>query len=246
MKIEQFLESNHKCSELRRAVTASLNYNHSDPCLEFAIKTFTGAISEGLVSTPIANIQQQKNLGESRIEHSSCRKTLFNSIRSKKKDDSLPRRSSKRLSRHAPELVANSLSNEQVLKIAAGKSCNSKAIRNADLTPANLTDKASQQLEIGPRMALEHHDSTYRTTVFHVKSSNKSKEPHQSQTVSTEMNNEMPGLQSAIPFGNSWSDPCFEFAFKTITGSSPAEDSFAFLSHLHQQFGSSCTQRDGN
>ena len=105
----------------------------SDPCLEFAIKTLTGAIpledaiNEGLVSTPFANIQQQKNLAETRIEHSSCRKTSFNSIRSKNKDGSLHHRSSKRLAGHAPRLVA-SLSNERVVKVAAIKSCNSKAI----------------------------------------------------------------------------------------------------------------------
>ena len=109
----------------------------------------------------------------------------------------------------------------------------------------NLTDKASQELEIGPRMALEHHDFTGITTVYHVESSNKSKEPHQNQTVPTEMIDK-PWLQSAIPFGNSWSDPCFGFAFKTVTGSSPAEESFAFQSHFNQQFGSSGTQRDGN
>ncbi|XP_022759880.1 methyl-CpG-binding domain-containing protein 13-like isoform X2 [Durio zibethinus] len=222
----------------------------SDPCLEFAIKTLTGAIpledaiNEGLVSPPIANIQQQKNLAETRIEKSSCRKTLFNSIRSKNNDGSLLRRSSKRLAGHSPELVA-SLSNEQALKIADRKSCNSKAIRNADLTSVNLTDKASQQLEIGPRMALERRDFTYRTTVFHVESSNKSKEPHQNQTAPTEVIGK-PGLQSAIPFQNSWSDPCFGFAFKTVTGSSPAEDSFAFQSHFNQQFDSSGSQRDGN
>ncbi|XWS38393.1 hypothetical protein CRYUN_Cryun19dG0127200 [Craigia yunnanensis] len=222
----------------------------SDPCLEFAIKTLTGAIpledaiNEGLVSPPIANIQQQKNLAETRIEHSSCRRTLFNSIRSKNKDGSLPHRSSKWLVGHSPELVANSLSNERVLEIAARKSCSSKAIRNADLTSENLTDKASQQLEIGPRMALER-DFTGITTVYHVESSNKSKEPHQNQTVPTKMI-EKPGLQSAIPFGNSWSDPCFGFAFKTVTGSRPAEESFAFQSHFNQQFGSYGTQRDGN
>lgn len=220
----------------------------SDPCLDFAIKTLTGAIpledaiSEGLVSPPIGNIQQHKNLAETRIEQSSCRKTLFNSIKSQNKGGSLPRRSSKRLARHSLELVEKSLSNERVPKIAARKSCNSKAIQNADLTSANMTDKASQQLEIGPKMAVEHPDFRYKTTVFNVDSSNKSQEPHQNQTVSTEMN-EKPGMQSAISFGNSWSDPCFGFAFKTATGSSPAGDGFAFQSHCNQQFGSFGTQR---
>ncbi|KAK6263081.1 hypothetical protein QUC31_008897 [Theobroma cacao] len=223
----------------------------SDPCLEFAIKTLTGAIpledaiNEGLVSTPIANIQQQVNLAETRIEHSRCRKALFNSIRSKK-DCSFPHRSLKQLAGRAPELEANSLSNERVLKIAARKSCNSKAIRNVDLTSENPIDKASQELETGPRPALQHPDFTYRTTVFQVESPNKSKAPHLNLTAPTEMNIEKPGLHSAIPFGNSWSDSRFEFAFKTVTGSSPAEDSFAFQSNFHQQFGSSGSQIDGN
>ncbi|XVE64878.1 hypothetical protein DITRI_Ditri07aG0136900 [Diplodiscus trichospermus] len=222
----------------------------SDPCLEFAIKTLTGAIpledaiNEGLVLPSIANIQQPKNLAETRIEHSSCRKTLFNTTRSKNKDVSLPHRSSKRLAGHSPELVPNSSANEQVIKTAARKSCDSKGTRNADLTSVNLTNKACQ-LEIGPSMELERHDFTYLTSASHVESSNKSKEPHQNQTVPSEKI-EKPGLQSAIPFGNSWSDPRFGFAFKTRTGSSPAEDSFAFQSHFNQQFGSFGTQRDGN
>ncbi|XVF52854.1 hypothetical protein PTKIN_Ptkin05aG0052100 [Pterospermum kingtungense] len=219
----------------------------SDPCLEFAIKTLTGAIpledaiSEGLVSPPVDNIQQQKNLAETRIEHSSCRKTLFNTSKSKNKDGSLPHRSSKRLAKHSPELVANSTSNERVPKNSARKSSNSKAIQNADLTSVNVTDKASQQLEVGPRMTVEH-DFRYITSAFNVESSNRSKEPHQNQTVPTEMIKK-PGIQSANPFENSWSDPCFGFAFKTVTGTSPAGDSFAFQSHWNQQFGSSGTQR---
>ncbi|OMO58692.1 Methyl-CpG DNA binding protein [Corchorus olitorius] len=87
----------------------------SDPCLEFAIKTLTGAIpledaiNKGLTSTPIANIQPQKNPPETRIEHKTCRRALFNSSRSEKKDFTLPHRSSKRLAGHnTPELVANS------------------------------------------------------------------------------------------------------------------------------------------
>ncbi|OMO79474.1 Methyl-CpG DNA binding protein [Corchorus capsularis] len=87
----------------------------SDPCLEFAIKTLTGAIpledaiNKGLTSTPVANIQLQKNPPETRIEHGTCRRALFKSTRSEKKDFSLPHRSSKRLAGHnTPELVANS------------------------------------------------------------------------------------------------------------------------------------------
>ncbi|KAH1080359.1 hypothetical protein J1N35_020120 [Gossypium stocksii] len=206
----------------------------SDPCLEFAIKTLTGAIpledaiNEGLVSAPIANIQPRKNLAETTTENSCCRQTLINTIRSKKKDAGSKQRSSKRLAGHAPELMANSLSNEQFLNLAAQKSYDSKA-RNVNLPSANLTEKSSQQLEFGPKVALEHQDFTYRTNSSHNESSNKSKEPHQNQTIPTGLNNENPGgLPSAIPFGSLCSDPYFKFPFNTLTGSSAAEDSFAF------------------
>ncbi|PPD68772.1 hypothetical protein GOBAR_DD34344 [Gossypium barbadense] len=206
----------------------------SDPCLEFAIKTLTGAIpledaiNEGLVSAPIANIQPQKNLAETTTENSCCRKTLINTIKSKKKDAGSQQRSSKRLAGHAPELMANSLSNEQFLNLAAQKSYDSKA-RNVNLPSANLTEKSSQQLEFGPRVALEHQDFTYRTNSSHNESLNKSKEPHQNQTIPTGLNNENPGgLPSAIPFGSLCSDPYFKFPFNTLTGSSAAEDSFTF------------------
>ncbi|KAL1070436.1 hypothetical protein V6Z11_D11G023000 [Gossypium hirsutum] len=206
----------------------------SDPCLEFAIKTLTGAIpledaiNEGLVSAPIANIQPRKNLAETTTENSCCRKTLINTIRSKKKDAGSQQRSSKRLAGHAPELMANSLSNEQFLNLAAQKSYDSKA-RNVNLPSANLTEKSSQQLEFGPRVALEHQDFTYRTNSSHNESLNKSKEPHQNQTIPTGLNNENPGgLPSAIPFGSLCSDPYFKFPFNTLTGSSAAEDSFTF------------------
>nr|KJB39638.1 hypothetical protein B456_007G022700 [Gossypium raimondii] len=206
----------------------------SDPCLEFAIKTLTGAIpledaiNEGLVSAPIANIQPRKNLAETTTENSCCRKTLINTIRSKKKDAGSQQRSSKRLAGHAPELMANSLSNEQFLNLAAQKSYDSKA-RNVNLPSANLTEKSSQQLEFGPRVALEHQGFTYRTNSSHNESLNKSKEPHQNQTIPTGLNNENPGgLPSAIPFGSLCSDPYFKFPFNTLTGSSAAEDSFTF------------------
>ncbi|KAK8687505.1 hypothetical protein V6N13_086315 [Hibiscus sabdariffa] len=212
----------------------------SDPCLEFAIKTLTGeipledAISEGLVLTSVANVQQQKNLIETRTEHGSCKKTLFNPV-----GYGLQQGSSKHLVGHTPELVANSLSNEQVLDFAAGKIYDSKAIRYVDFTPVNLTVKSSQQLEIGPRTALEHQNFTYNATLSHDESSSKNKEPHINQTIHAQTDDENPGKLSAIPFGSSWtdwSDSFFESPFKVLTSSSPAEDSFAFQRNFHQPF----------
>ncbi|GMJ10956.1 hypothetical protein HRI_004764800 [Hibiscus trionum] len=217
----------------------------SDPCLEFAIKTLTGAIpledaiSEGLDLTSIANVQQQKNLIETRTEHSSCKKTLFNSVGYKRKDVGLQQGSSKQLVGHAPELVENRLSNEQVLDFAAGKIYDSKAIRYVDLTPVNPTVKSSRQLEIGPRTTLEHQNFTYNTTLSRDESSSKSKVPHKNQTVPAQTNDENPRQSSAIPYGSSWSDwsnSFFESPFKILTSSSPAGDSFSFQRNFHQPY----------
>ncbi|KAK9039930.1 hypothetical protein V6N11_015112 [Hibiscus sabdariffa] len=214
----------------------------SDPCLEFAIKTLTGeipledAISKVLDLTSVANVQQQKKIIETRTEHGSCKKTLFNSV-----GYGLQQGSSKHLVGQTPELVANSLSNEQVLDFAAGKIYDSKAVQYVDLNPVNLTVKSSQQLEIGPGTALEHQNFTYNVTLSHDESSSKSKEPHKNQTNHAQTDDENPGMLSAIPFGSSWtdwSDSFFESPFKILTSSSPdpEEDSFAFQKNFHQPF----------
>nr|XP_016466425.1 PREDICTED: uncharacterized protein LOC107789161 isoform X6 [Nicotiana tabacum] len=49
---------------------------------------------------------------------------------------------------------------------------------------------------------------------------------------------------ASYPFGDYWSDPCMEFAFKTLTGAIPVEDTLAFQGSSQQEFNTSYTQAD--
>ncbi|KAF8412295.1 hypothetical protein HHK36_000256 [Tetracentron sinense] len=47
-----------------------------------------------------------------------------------------------------------------------------------------------------------------------------------------------------FPFGDSWSDPCLEFAFKTLTGAIPVEDNLAIQDYFQKQLSTSQTPKD--
>ncbi|KAG1355115.1 hypothetical protein COCNU_07G012270 [Cocos nucifera] len=53
-----------------------------------------------------------------------------------------------------------------------------------------------------------------------------------------ELNEDKPGSPLRLPFGDSWPDPCIEFAFKTLTGDIPVlEDTAAIEEYFHQHLG---------
>ncbi|GKV23097.1 hypothetical protein SLEP1_g32874 [Rubroshorea leprosula] len=239
-----------------------------DPCLVFAIKTLTGAIPledaaiDGLVSAPATNILQEKNLGEA--AHGSARrvKTSLKSNKSKTKKEkelNLPHRSPKRLSRLATQLVVNSLSTEETFTVIGRNSRNEAAIRDAGSISEKLVDGACWQLETEPIMWLRN-GSRYMPGALHEESSSKSKEkdnkPLQNQTVPTEhcqrpdsenIYDEKSKPQFLFPLRDSSSDPCLEFASKTLRGAVAVEDNFALQDYFQQQqLYTSSTKRDGD
>ncbi|TMX04869.1 hypothetical protein EJD97_004243 [Solanum chilense] len=59
-----------------------------------------------------------------------------------------------------------------------------------------------------------------------------------------EQNRRLHAQLASYPFGDYWSDPCMEFAFKTLTGALPVEDTLAFQGSTHQEYNTSYTQAD--
>ncbi|KAG6685096.1 hypothetical protein I3842_12G094700 [Carya illinoinensis] len=254
---DEVLEEEHCCP---------FGNSWSDPCLEFAIKTLTGALpledttSYGAVLAPAADIQQKENSLEGGIKKSSTRKTQDSLKKSKnQKDLNLTRRSSKRLAGLEPEMVANSRFSEQAIQNAMNKSSESEAT-----LPVVLADGASRQLEDGLDMELAHHVSNnINTPILLGVSSNKSERPLEIQVGPKEQlplgvqsvpkeqphfpeTAIMPEPQLAFPFGDSWPDPCLEFAFKTLTGVIPVEDNLAVQGSFHEELDISHTHRDSS
>nr|XP_010325420.1 uncharacterized protein LOC101264354 isoform X2 [Solanum lycopersicum] len=59
-----------------------------------------------------------------------------------------------------------------------------------------------------------------------------------------EQNRRLHAQLASYPFGDYWSDPCMEFAFKTLTGALPVEDTLTFQGSTHQEYNTSYTQAD--
>ncbi|KAM7531242.1 hypothetical protein LguiB_034652 [Lonicera macranthoides] len=57
---------------------------------------------------------------------------------------------------------------------------------------------------------------------------------------------EQPSESHFYPMMDSWSDPCIEFAFKTLTGAIPVEDNMGVEGYLQQQVEPSHTHNDGD
>uniref|UniRef100_A0A9I9CLZ9 Uncharacterized protein n=1 Tax=Cucumis melo TaxID=3656 RepID=A0A9I9CLZ9_CUCME len=50
----------------------------------------------------------------------------------------------------------------------------------------------------------------------------------------------------SFPFGDSWADPCLDFAFKTLTGAIPIDDSLEIQSFFEERLESSRSQKDSS
>ncbi|GAV68931.1 MBD domain-containing protein [Cephalotus follicularis] len=230
-----------------------------DPCLEFAFKTLTGEIPLGdaseyiPVTTPAADILQDKSLLEGGTERSRNRKAQNNWGKSKnKKEQPLRCRSSKRLAGLQPEMGTDTMFSEQVCDIATVFSGKSEATPDVCLAVDGLTIGASQQTEAGLKSGSVSHDFTEVNPLVDPSSMS---ENHFGQTVSVEqarkleterMNGEKLNPPLFSPFGDYWSDPCLEFAFKTLTDAIPLEDNLGIQGYFQQQINPSYAQRDAS
>lgn len=210
--------------------TSSFGYSvHSKPKVSKGVEGNITFSDNGPVSTPPTDTLQGKNSLDCGIECSRG-KSLKNSNKSEdKKKLSLPRRTSKRLAGHEPELVVDNVSIERVCKNKTAESCKSEAISTVDLASNGLAAEVSKNLNAGPIINMANCVSS--------EVNNSSKEA-QSQKIKPLRNKVIPGQQmqkmestksnddkseSNLSFLYSQLDSCLEFAFKTVTGEIPVD-----------------------
>ncbi|KAL7165319.1 hypothetical protein ACSBR2_041085 [Camellia fascicularis] len=211
-----------------------------------------GDSENGNISTPSTEILQEAKLAENCMGENKNRKMKIDSSKSKKrKASSLPCRSSKRLAGSKPEMQVNLALSEHNLRVAARKSGESEA-NPSPAVPHNVPHVIFQPFETLSEMEIAHHALTSTEAPSNIELSNRTKQPLEDQTVpedqpvrqETEKKDEE-NLESQLlyPFADSWSDPCLEFAFKTLTGAIPIEDNFSIQGYFeHQEDDTSRTQ----
>ena len=182
------------------------------------------------VSTSAPDSLQEKKFLGTEVENSSVRETLAASTKSKDKQQSnLPPRSSKRLAGIEPDQGVNLALGERALKAEVLKSRKTETIQDASLTSDGLLDGASAKIETRPGTEVADHASTNTNDSLHGDPSKKSMKPLEDQAapeelhlnLETEKVNENPEPPLSFLFG---SDPCLEFAFKTLLGELPLDD----------------------
>ncbi|CAK7335490.1 unnamed protein product [Dovyalis caffra] len=190
------------------------------------------------------------------IEKSNNEKTSIYWRKSKpRKELNLPCRSSKRLSELQPQPILSSITNDHALHVGVRKSNKTKAIIGVGVVPYSMADRAAQQVKAGPEVQHAHYCSADVTATLHEESSENRKEPLDDHTVTKaksenldteKLNNEKPEPQVSFSFGDFWSDPCLEFAFKTLTGAIPIDHYLPIQNYFQQQVNASQTLRNGN
>ncbi|KAL2348061.1 hypothetical protein Fmac_002061 [Flemingia macrophylla] len=223
--------NNDEKSELEQSL--AFHYSWSDPCLEFAIQTVTNALpvedSVGNLSATISETDKfpKNKLVKSITGSSNDKNPSVNSKKSKnKKDLTMPRRLSKRLAGNEPEIPPT----QKAIEYATRELCNEKPAATT-----SLINGVSGHLHAREESELIVQESDRLKTLCG-ESSSKSEKSYDTQTVpnaqlqrldAANADREKSDSQFPSPFGDSWSDPCLEFAIKTLTGSVPIDASAA-------------------
>ncbi|XP_047160220.1 methyl-CpG-binding domain-containing protein 13-like [Vigna umbellata] len=219
--------NNDEKSELDQSF--AFHYSWSDPCLEFAIQTLTGALpvedstDNGQTRVSETDTSPKNKLVENVAGSSSDKTSRVSSKQSKnKKELRVPRRLSKRLAGNEPEVLPT----EKAAEFAPQKSCNDKPAATANLT--NGVSGYHRDRE-EPELVVQSSD---RLKTLCGESLIKSEKSYDAQTIPNEQmqrhedenaDDERSYSQFPTPFGDSWSDPCLEFAIKTLSGALPVD-----------------------
>ncbi|XP_027340643.1 methyl-CpG-binding domain-containing protein 13-like isoform X3 [Abrus precatorius] len=193
----------------------------SDPCLEFAIKTLTGALPVDAgadvlpVMTPDIYDPPYEELHGSVV-------TSINEVAHDNSNQSQNKRELNMTSQ--PELRTSSTSCENAPKFTTRVSYDQG-------NTIGYLDGKPQYFNAGNIPQPVHHSTNINTLtceeplkengqVFKGESVTAGQQLIETETI----NNDNSELQFCASFMNSWSDPCLEFAFKTLTGVIPVEE----------------------
>lgn len=206
----------------------------SDPCLEFAIRTLTGSLpvdaaAEILpVMTPDIIDQQQRGLPDSKVKtndeenHDNLnRPQIRNGINlvCEPSNEILKQpffSSSSTFCENTPKFAnCVSSSDEVALKSILDE-------RESLHMEAGNTTKLAQPYGNGNMLI---HEEPLKN--IHQVSEIKAVPVEQPESATQIMSHETPESEFCAPFMDSWSDPCLEFAFKTLTGAITIEENLA-------------------
>ncbi|XP_010255468.1 PREDICTED: uncharacterized protein LOC104596134 isoform X2 [Nelumbo nucifera] len=171
------------------------------------------------------------------VEKRRGRKSHLGSGNHKAAKEVLPRRASKRLAGLQAELPSDLDTSKRACSVAARNSAELEA--NPAVNPASEAHKAEP--ESGGSACLASKSVQLPSSKEPSKESERPVgdvflEDITGKLETGKQAEEKPESPLVLPFGDSWPDPCLEFAFKTLTGEIPVEDTLAIEGYFQQQF----------
>ena len=229
-------------------ILAPFGDSWSDPCLEFAFKTLTGALPFDAatdilpVITTDVNDPPNKELHESVMTRTSEARDNSNQSRSKKELNMVCQPSE--LFPWKPELTTSSTCRESASKFTTTDPYGEEGYTR------NL-DGESIHSEVGNVTQLVHHSRNMNIEIHEEPLKENGRVP-EGESIITEqppletetINHDNSESEFCASFMNSWSDPCLEFAFKTLTGVIPVDENLA-SQECFQQPANCHNQTDG-
>lgn len=205
---------------------------------------------------PVENENYAESNKSPRLRGSDLQKNKGYERKLKTKNKTLPCRSSKRLAGLKPYLVYHSGSPEQALAVAGKMSGKSEVIRTQGVIMGGLDKTACCQLEVVLHAEPRHHACRAIESPSDVKQTEKNhrclkdeavQEKESGKLETQEKTSDVPELPAIdFPCVNVWSDPCLEFAFKTLTGAIPIEDNLEIEGYFQQQIDSAHAQNSSS
>ncbi|KAJ4956035.1 hypothetical protein NE237_012818 [Protea cynaroides] len=199
------------------------------------------------IVAPSAKISEEKQPLVKSIQKRKNRDQIRTSNSQDGKEPQLARRTSKRLAGLRAELAPNLEMSERAAQMTA------KQYVNLEANPAlvvNLTSSIHQaSKQVYPPEAAGRGVTTPCTSrgsgVLDKNPSKEGEKPPEDPVVeelvrkleNEKQSTERPVSPLVLPFGDSWPDPCLEFAFKTLTGAIPVDDTLVIGNYFQQNPG---------
>lgn len=212
------------------------------PTNEASEKEVTVMVDDVVIDSRATSLLTEQKLPETGVEKQS-RKTQSSSRISKKRlSQDLPRRTSKRLAGCKLDMPPNTILSERA---EDRNPTDTEAIKSSRF-PSDVADGVLQPSAIETVKEVADHASVGDEILKEIVPSNKTEKLLTEQAVPEEQtdgkaieNQENDNLRSQdsqlfYPFSESWSDPCLEFAFKTLTGEIPLDDNLGFSGFQQQ------------
>ncbi|XP_022881244.1 methyl-CpG-binding domain-containing protein 13-like isoform X5 [Olea europaea var. sylvestris] len=213
------------------------------PTNEGSEKEVTVMVDDVAIDSHATSLLTEQKLPESGVEKQSCKTQSCSRISKKSFSQDLPRRTSKRLAGCKPDMPPNTILNESV---EDKNPTDTEAIKSSNFSSNIVADGVLQPSAIEPVKEVADHASVGDEILKEIEPSNKTEklltgqafpeDQKHGKAIENQENDNSRSQDSQLfyPFSESWSDPCLEFAFKTLTGEIPLDDNLGFLGFQQQ------------